>query len=141
MVPGYDDLVFVWLFGQPCKLRLYLGERAPLGEMAGMKKKVTRWDRWSCTVCVGDALKSSPVDMEMEVEVEVEVEVEMDEGRTSGEFCFGFVGAESFRSTYSTLGLGLGEFGLMIGLRTRRFFIVPHARIWLAVTLRTSTET
>ena len=100
VVLGSDDFVFVWLVGQPCKLRLYLGECAPLGEIAGVKKKVTRWDRWSCTVCIGDALKSSPVDMEMEVEVEVE----MDEGRTLGEclFCFVlfcFVGAESFRST------------------------------------------
>ena len=55
VVPGYNDLVFVWLIRQPCELRLYFGKCAPLTDIAGVKKKVTRRDRWSCAVCVGDA--------------------------------------------------------------------------------------
>lgn len=55
MVPGDDDLVPVRLMGQPCQLRLDLGEGAPLGEIPSVEEEIAGWKGRLCAVSVGDA--------------------------------------------------------------------------------------
>ena len=55
MVPGYDDLVLVWLLRQPCEWDLDLGESTADAEMASVKEEIARRDRWTCVMCIGYA--------------------------------------------------------------------------------------
>ncbi len=55
MVPGYNDLILVWLSRQQCELGLDFGEGTPDAEIAGVKEEVAGRDCWTCAVCVGYA--------------------------------------------------------------------------------------